>query len=48
MFHMDIWLSLVCGSIAWGALWSAGMLVLNVGRRHGRGSAVKLKRKPGA
>ena len=27
MLHMDIWMSLACGSIVWGALWSAATLV---------------------
>jgi len=26
MLHMDIWITLVCSSIIWGALWSAAQL----------------------
>ncbi len=41
MFHMDIWITLVCGSIAWGALWSAAQLtrravLQNAGAKNGR------------
>ena len=26
MLHMDIWITLVCSSIIWGALWSVAQL----------------------
>ncbi len=33
MFHMDIWNTLVCGSIAWGALWAALQLTRRTWRQ---------------
>ena len=40
MLQMDIWISLVCGSIVWGAAWATGMLLMravNTGKtRRGR------------
>lgn len=36
MFSMDMWLTFVCGSIAWGAIWSAGKLALQAAKNTGR------------
>ena len=41
MFNMDIWMNTVCGLILWGALWSAGKLLLNACRGNAR-SLIKL------
>ena len=30
MLNMDIWMTLVCGSIIWGALWSLAKIVLRI------------------
>ena len=30
MLNMDIWMTLVCGSIVWGALWSLVRISLRI------------------
>ena len=32
IFNMDIWMTMVCGSIVWGAVWSVWRLIKLKGR----------------